>query len=391
MPIKHPNDSGAAAVRPNKAPQTLDLIVIHSSDELYGADRVVRQVVRALQTISDLRSIELWLPTRNDQLQRHQSLFDGIGRTRVARKSMPIIRRKNMDFPGVLTTARKGWTAFLELLSSKPRIAYLATSACLLYAPLARMTGSRNVILHVQENWNGPERHLLGILALFCTQIICISSAIRNGLPSYLQRRAVTIENATAAPYSVGSPPDRSGRPIRVLMASRWNTWKGHRTLLTAWNEAGDNMELIILGGPAPEGVSINVPALVGQVKNSDSITVVGEVREIGPYIDACDVVVVPSDKPEPFGLVAIEAFARGKPVIGSDGGGLAHIIEHGKNGWKFQIGNARELARVLLEIDRSQLRDFGHRALGTYRDRYSEESYTRQIVQFMTQAAKSN
>ena len=37
----------------------------------------------------------------------------------------------------------------------------------------------------------------------------------------------------------------------------------------------------------------------------------------------------------EPFGLVALEAMASGTPLIVSDTGGLAEIIDHGINGCK--------------------------------------------------------
>jgi glycosyltransferase involved in cell wall biosynthesis len=56
-----------------------------------------------------------------------------------------------------------------------------------------------------------------------------------------------------------------------------------------------------------------------------------------GEVIDmykACDCVVVPS-RNEPFGIVVLEAWSAGKPVVATMKGGPAEIVWHGVNGYK--------------------------------------------------------
>ena len=67
--------------------------------------------------------------------------------------------------------------------------------------------------------------------------------------------------------------------------------------------------------------------------------------------MQSLDIVVVPSIRPEPFGLVAVEAMASSKPVVGSNAGGLAEIVLHGETGLLFQPGNVTELAQVLEQL----------------------------------------
>ncbi len=78
----------------------------------------------------------------------------------------------------------------------------------------------------------------------------------------------------------------------------------------------------------------------------------------------AADVAVFPSLY-EPFGIVALEAMARGTPVVVSDAGGLAEVVRHEETGLKVYSGDADSLAwgikRVLLDESlRTRLRENG-------------------------------
>lgn len=66
-------------------------------------------------------------------------------------------------------------------------------------------------------------------------------------------------------------------------------------------------------------------------------------------YSRAC-IAVFPSIY-EPFGIVALEAMAAGTPVIASDTGGLAEIIENRQNGLLFPPGDDKSLAAAIAEL----------------------------------------
>jgi len=67
----------------------------------------------------------------------------------------------------------------------------------------------------------------------------------------------------------------------------------------------------------------------------------------MGLYQEA-DVCVVPSVWEEPFGLVAVEAMASGRPVCVSRVGGLQDIVVHGETGFIFDREDSAGLARHL-------------------------------------------
>ena len=57
------------------------------------------------------------------------------------------------------------------------------------------------------------------------------------------------------------------------------------------------------------------------------------------------DVVVMPSITPEPFGRVALEAQAMGRPVVAFAHGGAIESIVHEKTGWLATPGDVDSLA----------------------------------------------
>jgi glycosyltransferase involved in cell wall biosynthesis len=61
-----------------------------------------------------------------------------------------------------------------------------------------------------------------------------------------------------------------------------------------------------------------------------------------------CDVCIVPALWPEPFGIVAVEAMAAGRPVVASSAGGLSAIVVDGETGLLVPPGDPVALAGAL-------------------------------------------
>jgi glycosyltransferase involved in cell wall biosynthesis len=78
-----------------------------------------------------------------------------------------------------------------------------------------------------------------------------------------------------------------------------------------------------------------------------------------GPYEDAAvsqvlaavDAVVVPSQVPEVYPLVAYEALAHGVPLLADSLGGLPEAVDVGANGFTFDASRPDELAAILRRL----------------------------------------
>ena len=86
----------------------------------------------------------------------------------------------------------------------------------------------------------------------------------------------------------------------------------------------------------------------------------------------------------EPFGIVALEAMAARTPVVVSDTGGLAEIINHGINGLKAYTGNANSLADNILHIllNPQSADKLKERAYQEVTDKYSWSEIARQTAE---------
>lgn len=87
--------------------------------------------------------------------------------------------------------------------------------------------------------------------------------------------------------------------------------------------------------------------------KNDSRIVFHGKVNNEDKYAfyNSADLLVVPSIWNEVFGLVILEAFRAGLPVIGSRIGGIPELISDNHNGYLFTPGDHLELKRILENI----------------------------------------
>jgi glycosyltransferase involved in cell wall biosynthesis len=85
-------------------------------------------------------------------------------------------------------------------------------------------------------------------------------------------------------------------------------------------------------------------------------------------YYAAADVFVLPSMFQETFGLVILEAFAAGIPVIGARSGGVPELVEDTRNGLLVDQGDVAGLCEAMrrLLLDRAMREQFGAEARQT-------------------------
>jgi len=176
--------------------------------------------------------------------------------------------------------------------------------------------------------------------------------------------------NFIDGPFPEAKTVDENGG--YALFVGRLSEEKGIDILLDGWGKIASKLK-IIGDGPLREYVV---------AKTSRSVEFLGHKDKAGvlDLIKNAEFIIMPSTWYETFGMVIIEAFACGTPVIVSKLGSLQTIVEDGVTGLHFEAGNAQDLAeKVQFLIDNPErTRELGLNARNEYLAKYTpEKNYT--------------
>ena len=187
----------------------------------------------------------------------------------------------------------------------------------------------------------------LGILAIANSNYVR-SQLIANGLP---ESQVVTLRCGIAAPQSNHKPLDESvHNQQRILFAGRIVPDKGLDWLLQAMTLVNSSTHLDIAG----EGWDMpKARKLAADLQLNDRITWHGWCKgeKLENLYRQSFAVIFPSVWPEPAGLVTLEAYARFRPVIASDVGGIPEHIQDGKTGILVPPNNIEKLAAAITDL----------------------------------------
>jgi glycosyltransferase involved in cell wall biosynthesis len=156
---------------------------------------------------------------------------------------------------------------------------------------------------------------------------------IQGGLPA----EKLVLKNNFLHPV----PAPGTGQGGYAVYVGRLSIEKGLGVLLDAWRQLAGKIPLKILGdGPMAD--------LVQQaVREMPEIEWLGRrpSPEVYEIVGNASFLVFPSEWYETFGQVAIEAFAKGTPVVASNIGAIPELVHPHRNGLLFQPSDPTDLA----------------------------------------------
>jgi glycosyltransferase involved in cell wall biosynthesis len=178
--------------------------------------------------------------------------------------------------------------------------------------------------------------------------------AISRGLARYLEE----VEGFDGSSFEIvhyGIEPDGVPRVYaadepRLLCVGRLIPIKGHIVLLRAFAQARRQVPSLRLDIAGRGPLEPALRALTKELGVEDAVRFLGYVAPIQRAIEDAAAVVVPS-MGEGFGMVALEAMERARPVVAAEIGGLGELVEDGVTGYLVPPGEAEPLADAIVAV----------------------------------------
>jgi len=233
-------------------------------------------------------------------------------------------------------------------------------------------------------------RTLLLLSATLATSISTNSRATSDFLPPSLREKSSVLLGG--ADWPEGRNPSRSGQAARVLFVGRLVRRKGVDDLLKAMalvkKEMGD-AKLVIVGDGPERGALVGLAEELGL---SGSVEFKGELTgdHLGAEYSSCSMCILPSrrvgDDPanEGLGLALVEASMYGKPLVGTNHGGIPEVIADGENGFLVPEHDPPKLADTILELLRNNelAENMGQSAIKMARTKFTWEAATDRLLE---------
>lgn len=376
----------------------INILYLHAGAEMYGADKVLLDLVRHL-----------------DRTKYHASVLlpcDGI-LARSLRESdidvevlpYPILRRKYFTPRGMVEYARS-LAHYTDVLSEycmqhKIDLIHSNTAAVLEGAFVAKRL-SLPLVWSIHEIILKPRivcKLTSWIVSRYSSKVVVDSEAVKSHLEhtDYFGNNPISViyNGVDASHFSPNLDTIGLRREFEIPdnarivgMVGRVNAWKGQMDFLEAAEKVMSEMDDVyaVLVGSSFEGEEWREVELASRIIDSpfrERILQKGYRNDSREIYNLFDVFVLPSTNPDPLPTVVLENMACGNPIVSYRHGGVCEMVEEGVNGFFAHVGDTDDMAEKIKELLRNPaLRHrFGLASRERLLQEFSLESYIENIA----------
>lgn len=163
--------------------------------------------------------------------------------------------------------------------------------------------------------------------------------------------------------------------------------WKGIKEFILAAQVVCQKIaeaRAFIVGSPSDGNQEYfdQAKELVKTLGLENKVIFTGYRKDVPELMKYMDVIVHASIKPEPFGMVLIEAMAMAKPVVATKAGGPLDIVVDGHTGFLVEIGKPEDMADKIVQLllDNNLCQVMGQKGRKRVIKQFSKERYAQQV-----------
>ena len=373
--------------------------MLHSTSDLYGASRIFLQTAGILK--DEGAKVFVFLSDKGPLSEALEAIGIEVHILRLG-----ILRRKYINPWGIINRIYFTLKAAFSLRSfiKKHSIDLVYNNAASVFAGLiaANITQTKH-IWHIHEIILTPKPFASFVARLMANNSslnIYVSEATLKhwtGLNEAIisKNRAVKIWNGIQmkeADQIAVSNNNSWELPINentlvIGMIGRINFWKGQVYFVEIANEilkSNKNVHFIMAGDPFPgyEFILDEIRSKIQLFNISDHITDLGFQKDTTAFFNTIDLLLVPSNLPDPLPTVVLEAMSFAKPVAGTQHGGIVEMIQDQITGIHIPINDPKMAAvKVLSILKQPILKTMGQKGFEYLKQEFSPERYKSLIL----------
>lgn len=385
----------------------INILYLHAGAEMYGADKVLLDLIRRLDK-NKYRPLVI-LPTEGVLVDAFKE--EGI---EVEVIPYPIMRRKYFNLKGICRYGYEmiKYSKMLTKIAKREHIDIVHTNTA---SVMEGVFVSKR--LKIPQLWSIHEiivspkimfKITSKLIAKYAKITITDSGAVKEHLESsgYFNGIIKVVYNGVDSErfnpkndcsylYDEWNVPKNA----KVIgMMGRVNSWKGQSDFLEAANIVMSKFPDVytVFIGSAFEGEGWREKELADVIAKSpysDQIISRGYRTDSQGIYKFYDIFVLPSTNPDPLPTVVLEAMATGKPIVGYRHGGVYEMVKEGYNGLLAEVRNPKDLAdkieQLLIDDElREQMGEYSRERLLSH---FSIEAYIKNYSDIYDKLAEND
>jgi len=331
------------------------VLLLHSSNDMYGASRIVLQVIDIL--IKAKYEVHVILPYKG---VLNKIITDKGASCNIY--NLGVLRKKYMNLKGL-------YNRFLKIKKAKNHISnyidkhhidllYTSTSVIISGALAAKKSGIPS-ISHIHEipTANKIYEIFIGLFVrYYSTQVIVVSNSVAKHWQPYLKKnQLLKVYNGIIFPLTKASSNTKRkiGKNITVTSIGRLIPIKGHKYFIEVAKELfklNNQYQFLIVGDTFPgyESYEEELKTLVIENDLHQKIHFLGYRTDVEAILAKSDLVFHSSIAPDSLPTVLFEAIKMKVPLVATELAGAVEILDNGNCGLLVPLNNAKKVADLI-------------------------------------------